>query len=62
MSGSSKGKTARVGALVAAALVVEARSKKKGKVNGLNESEMITVGVLYKIPTENIKSHAYISE
>ena len=41
MNSSSRGKTARVGALVAAALVVEARSKKKGKVNGPNESEMI---------------------
>ena len=40
MSSSSRGKTARVGALVAVALVVEARSK-KGKVGGLNESEMI---------------------
>jgi len=34
MNSSSRGKTARVGALVVAALVVEARSKKKGKVNG----------------------------
>ena len=41
MNSSSRGKTARVGALVVAALVVEARSKKKGKVNGPNESEMI---------------------
>ena len=37
MSSLSRGKTARVGALVAMALVVEARSKKKGKVNGSNE-------------------------
>ena len=48
MSGSSKGKTARVGALVAAALVVEARSKKKGKVDGPNESEMILLGYYIK--------------
>ena len=40
MSSSSRGKTARVRALVAAALVVEARSK-KGKANGPSESEMI---------------------
>ena len=38
---SSREKTARVGALVVAALVVEARSKKKGKANGPSESEMI---------------------
>ena len=37
---SSRRKTARVGALVVAALVVEAHSK-KGKTNGPNESEMI---------------------
>ena len=47
-SSSSRGKTARVGALVAAALVVEARSKKKGKVNGPNESEMILLGYYIK--------------
>ena len=39
-SSLSREKTARVGALVAVALVVEARSK-KGKVNGPNESEML---------------------
>ena len=44
----SKGKTARVGALVAAASVVEARSKKKGKVNGPNESEVILLGYCIK--------------
>ena len=43
-SSSSRGKTARVGALVAAALVVGARLKKKGKVEGPNESEMILLG------------------
>ena len=47
-SSSSKGKTARVGALVVAALVVEARSKKKGKANGPNESEMILLGYYIK--------------
>ena len=47
-SGSSRGKIARVGALVAAALAVEARLKKKGKVNGLNESEMILLGYYTK--------------
>ena len=46
MSSSSRGKTARVGALVAAALVVEARLKKKGKVNGPNESKMILWGII----------------
>ena len=45
---SSRGKTARVGALVTAALVVEARSKKKGKANGPNESEMILLGYYIK--------------
>ena len=40
-SSSRVEKTARVGALVVAALVVEACSKKKRKANGLNESEMI---------------------
>ena len=48
MSSSSRGKTARVRALVAAALVVEARSKKKGKINGPNESEMILLGYYIK--------------
>ena len=43
-SSSSRRKTARFGALVAAALVVEARSMKKGKVDGPNESEMILLG------------------
>ena len=47
-SSSSKGKTARVGALVAVALVVEARSRKKGKVNGPNELEMILLGYYIK--------------
>ena len=46
-SSSSRGKTARVGALVAVALVVEARSK-KGKVDGPNESEMILLGYYIK--------------
>ena len=45
---SSRGKTARVGSLVVAALVVEARSKKKGKANGPNESEMILLGYYIK--------------
>jgi len=45
---SSRGKTARVGALVVAALIVEARSKKKGKANGPNESEMILLGYYIK--------------
>ena len=45
---SSRRKTARVGALVVAALVVEARSKKKGKANGPNESEMILLGYYIK--------------
>jgi len=40
MSSLSKGKTARVGALVVVALDVEACSK-KGKANGPNESKMI---------------------
>ena len=31
-----------------AALVVEARSKKKGKVDGLNESELILLGYYIK--------------
>jgi hypothetical protein len=31
-----------------AALVVKARSKKKGKVNGSNESEMILLGYYIK--------------
>jgi len=47
-SSSSRGKTARVGALVVVALVVEARLKKKGKVNGPNESEMILLGYYIK--------------
>ena len=45
---SSRGKTARVGALVVAALVVEARLKKKGKANGSNELEMILLGYYIK--------------
>ena len=45
---SSREKTARVGALVVAALVVEARSKKKGKANGPSESEMILLGYYIK--------------
>ena len=40
MNSSSRGKTARVGALVVVALDVEACSK-KGKANGPNESKMI---------------------
>ena len=59
---SSRGKTTRVGALVVAALVVEARSKKKGKANGLSESEMILLGYYIKFRPRNIRSHAYISE
>ena len=47
MNSSSRGKTARVGALVVAALVVEARLK-KGKANGPNESEMILLGYYIK--------------
>ena len=47
-SNSIREKTTRVRALVAAALVVEARSKKKGKVNGPNESEMILLGYYIK--------------
>ena len=46
-SSSSRGKTARVGALVAATLVVEARSK-KGKIDRPNESEMILLGYYIK--------------
>ena len=45
---SSRGRTARIGALVVAALVVEARLKKNGKANGLNESEMILLGYYIK--------------
>ena len=45
---SSRGKTAKVGALVVAALVVEARSKEKGKTNGPSESEMILLGYYIK--------------
>ena len=45
---SSRGKTARVGPLVVADLVVEARSKKKGKVNRPNELEMILLGYYIK--------------
>ena len=48
MNSSSRGRTARVGALVAVALVVEARSRKKGKVNGPNELEMILLGYYIK--------------
>ena len=47
-SSSSRGKTTRVGALVAAAFVVEARSKKKGKIDRPNESEMILLGYYIK--------------
>ena len=43
---SSRRKTARVGALVTTA--VEARSKKKGKADGLNELEMILLGYYIK--------------
>ena len=45
---SSRGETARVRALVAAALVVEACSRKKGKVDGSNESKMILLGYYIK--------------
>ena len=48
MNSSSRGRTARVGALVVAALVVEARSRKKGKANGPSESEMILLGYYIK--------------
>jgi len=48
MNSSSRGKTARVGALVMAALVVKVRSKKKGKANGSSESEMILLGYYIK--------------
>ena len=48
MNNSSRGKTARVGALMAVALVVEARLKNKGKANGPNESEMILLGYYIK--------------
>ena len=48
MSSSSRGKIASVGALVATALVVEARSKKKEKVDGPNESEMTLLGYYIK--------------
>ena len=47
-SSLSRGETARVGALVVAALVVEARSKEKGKTNGPSESEMILLGYYIK--------------
>ena len=47
-SSSRVEKTARVGALVVAALVVEACSKKKGKANGPNELEMILLGYYIK--------------
>ena len=47
-SSSSRGKTARVRALVAVALVVGACSKKKGKVDGSNESKMILLGYYIK--------------
>ena len=47
-NGSSRGKTAGVGALVVVTLVVEARLKKKGKVNGPSESEMILLGYYIK--------------
>ena len=43
---SNREKTARVVALMVAALVVEARSKKKGKVDGPNEPEMILLGYI----------------
>ena len=48
MNSSSRGKTARVGALVMAALVVKVRSKKKGKANGPSELEMILLGYYIK--------------
>ena len=47
-SSSRVEKTARVGALVVAALVVEAHLKKKGKANGPSESEMILLGYYIK--------------
>ena len=60
MHNSSKGKTARVGALVVVALVVEARSKKE-KANEPSESEMILLGYYIKFGPR-ISSHAYILE
>ena len=48
MNSSSRGRTARVGDLVVVALVVEARSKKKGKANGQSELEMILFGYYIK--------------
>ena len=44
-----------------AALAVEARSKKKGKVDGSNESEMMLLGYYIKFGPR-ISSHAYILE
>ena len=44
----SRGRTARVGALVVSALVVEAHSKKKEKANEPSESEMILLGYYIK--------------
>ena len=59
MGGSSRGKTARVGVLVVAALVVEARSKKKGKVDGPNESKMILLGYYIKFGPRNQEQRIY---
>ena len=53
---SSREKTARVGALVVAALVVEARSKKKGKANGPSELEMILLGYYIKFRPKSQES------
>ena len=57
---SSREKTARVGALVVAALVVEARSKKKGKANGPSELEMILLRYYTKFGPRNQKSRVYL--
>ena len=42
-----------------AALVVEACSKKKGKVDGSNESEMILLGYYIKFEPRNHESCVY---
>ena len=42
-----------------AALVVEARSKKKGEVNGPNESEMILLRYYIKFEPRNQEPHVY---
>jgi len=55
-SSSRVEKIARVGALVVAALVVEACSKKKGKANGPNELEMVLLGYYIKFGPRNQES------